>query len=110
MNFIAVSEDIRSAFPRPGQTVLHGGDCPVTCSIAQSMPPLKDGGISMDHPAFWNQDLIPAMSPIELKEISDIKEIKRSLNATIIYLENRERSIFSAVRARQGGESNVQVD
>lgn len=54
----------------------------------------------MEHPSFQNQDLIPAMSTIELKEISDIEEIKRSLNATIGYLENRESSIFAVVRAR----------
>lgn len=57
----------------------------------------------MEHPGFLNQDLIPAMSLAELKEVSDIKEIKRSLYATISYLENRERAIFSTVRARQGG-------
>jgi hypothetical protein len=64
----------------------------------------------MEHPAFQNQDLIPAMTTLELKEISDIKEIKRSLNATIRYLENRESSIFAVVRDRlpkQGGESHV---
>ena len=64
----------------------------------------------MEHPAFQNQDLIPAMTTLELKEVSDIKEIKRSLNATIRYLENRESSIFAVVRARlpkEGGESHV---
>ncbi len=70
--------------------------------------PTREG--SMEHPAFQNQDLIPAMTTHELKEISDIKEIKRSLNATIRYLENRESSIFAVVRDRlpkQGGESHV---
>ena len=64
----------------------------------------------MEHPAFQNQDLIPIMTTLELKEVSDIKEIKRSLNATIRYLENRESSIFAVVRDRlpkQGGESHV---
>jgi len=60
----------------------------------------------MEHPAFQNQDLIPTISTIELKEVSDIREIKRSLNATIEYLENRESAIFSAARTRQGGPVN----
>lgn len=64
----------------------------------------------MEHPAFQNQDLIPIMSTIELKEISDIKEIKRSLSATIRYLSNRENSIFSAVRARLPKEGEPYVD
>ena len=60
-----------------------------------------------EYPAFQNQDLIPIMSTIELKEISDIKEIKRSLCATISYLESRESSIFAAVRARLPKEGPV---
>lgn len=54
----------------------------------------------MEHPAFQNQDLIPVMTTLELKEISDIREIKRSLAATINYLENRESTFFTAVRTR----------
>ena len=63
----------------------------------------------MEHRAFRNQDLIPAMTTLELKEISDIREIKRSLTATIEYLESRESNIFQAVRARApkaAGDSN----
>ncbi len=64
------------------------------------MPPLIGEGKSMEHPAFHNQDLIPIMTTFELKEVSDIMEIKRSLTATIEYLENRESTIFTSVRAR----------
>ncbi len=54
----------------------------------------------MDHPAFRNQDLIPTMTTLELKEVSDIREMKRSLTATIDYLEIREQVIFAMARGR----------
>lgn len=58
---------------------------------------------------FENQDIIHLLTTEELRELSGLKELKRSNIATLRYFEEREGAIFRAVRARQG-ESNVQVD
>jgi hypothetical protein len=66
-----------------------------------------------DYPSndpFENQDIIPYLTTEELRELSNLKELTRSNIATMRYFEEREGAIFSAARARQGGESNVHVD
>lgn len=64
-----------------------------------------------DYPdAFANQDVIKFLTTLECMELSNLKEMRRSLAATIDYLDGRESVIFQAVRVRQGGENNVQVD
>ena len=50
--------------------------------------------------AFENQDLIPHLNVNELRELSNLKEMRRSLLATICYFEERESSIFTEARIR----------
>jgi hypothetical protein len=64
----------------------------------------------MDHPAFKNQDLLNQLSTSEFMQLSNLKEMRRSLAAVVDYLEREENAIFQAARSRQGGEPNVQVD
>ncbi len=67
--------------------------------------------MSKDHPdAFENQDIIHLLTVDELRDLSNLKEMRRSLAAITRYFEEREGAIFQAARSRQGGESNVQVD
>ena len=69
--------------------------------------------MSMDYPdAFANQDIIHLLTVDELRELSNLKELRRSTSAILHYFEEREGAIFSAARARvpEGGESNVQAD
>jgi len=70
------------------------------------MPPSKMGEISMslrDYPnnyPFKNQDVIPYLTTVELRELSNLKELKRSTTAALIYFEEREGAIFSTARTR----------
>jgi site-specific DNA recombinase len=48
----------------------------------------------------------PLSRPIELKEISDVKEIKRSLLAIIAYFEDWEAAIFTTVRTRKAEKND----
>jgi hypothetical protein len=67
----------------------------------------EDKIMSLDHPndAFENQDLIPHLNVNELRELSNLKEMRRSLLATICYFEERESSIFTEVRIRLSRKS-----
>jgi hypothetical protein len=58
---------------------------------------------------FENQNLIPYLTTEELRELSGLKELKRSNIATLRYFEEREGAIFKAVRSRlpKGGENHV---
>jgi len=57
-----------------------------------------------------NQDIINLLTTEELRELSNLKELRISNIAARRYFEEREGAIFSAARARQGGENNVQAD
>lgn len=68
-----------------------------------------------DYPSsdpFENQDIIHLLTVDELRELSNLKELRRSTSAILHYFEEREGAIFSAARTRtsKGGESNVQTD
>jgi len=56
----------------------------------------------MDHPndVFENQDLIPHLNVNELRELSNLKEMRRSLAAVIDYFEERQSVIFAEARIR----------
>ena len=58
---------------------------------------------------FANQDIIKHLTTSECRELSNLKEMKRSTTAVLLYLEEREGVIFSTVRARvpEGGENHV---
>lgn len=58
--------------------------------------------MSTEHPndAFTNQDVIKHLTTSEFRELSNLKEIRRSLAAVVHYLENREGAIFAAARIR----------
>ena len=63
----------------------------------------------MDYPdAFENQDIIHLLTVDELRELSNLKELRRSTSAILHYFEERESSIFSAARIRtsEGGPVN----
>ncbi len=49
---------------------------------------------------FKNQDVIPYLTTEELRELSNLKELKRSNIATLNYFEEREGAIFSTARTR----------
>jgi len=78
----------------------------------------KREGIIMplrDYPSndpFDNQDVIPYLTTEDLRELSNLKELRISNAATLRYFEEREVAIFKAARARlpKGGETNVQAD
>lgn len=56
-----------------------------------------------DYPSndpFKNQDVIPYLTTEELRELSNLKELKRSNIATLRYFEEREGTIFTMARAR----------
>lgn len=61
---------------------------------------------------FENQDVIPFLTTEELRELSNLKELRRSTSAALTYFEEREGAIFKSARARlpKEGENNVQVD
>jgi hypothetical protein len=64
-----------------------------------------------DYPdAFENQDIINLLSTEELRELSNLKEMRRSLTAVIDYMQEREGGIFKAVRARLPKEGENHVD
>jgi hypothetical protein len=63
-----------------------------------------------DYPSsdpFENQDVIPYLNVEELRELSNLKELRVSHIATLRYFEERESSIFSAARARLPKEGPV---
>jgi hypothetical protein len=56
-----------------------------------------------DYPSndpFENQDIINFLTTEELRELSNLKELKQSNIATLKYFEEREGTIFKVVRAR----------
>ena len=57
---------------------------------------------------FANQDVIPFLTTDELRELSNLKELRVSNAATLRYFEEREGAIFKAARARvpKGGQGN----
>jgi len=57
---------------------------------------------------FQNQDVIPYLTTEELRELSNLKELRVSNIATLRYFEEREGAIFKAARARvpKGGQGN----
>lgn len=59
----------------------------------------------MEHP-FHNQHLVDKLTKEQLMELSNIKEMRRSLMAVIYYLEAKEGRIFDEARARQEGEND----
>jgi hypothetical protein len=64
-----------------------------------------------DYPdAFENQDIINLLSTEELRELSNLKEMRRSLTAVIGYMQERESGIFKAVRARLPKQGEPHVD
>jgi hypothetical protein len=50
--------------------------------------------------AFENQDIIHLLTVDELRELSNLKELRRSVTATLNYFNEREGSIFAAARNR----------
>jgi hypothetical protein len=54
----------------------------------------------MEHPAFRNQDIIDELTTSEAMQLSNLKEMRRSLAAVVDYLEREESAIFTAVRTR----------
>jgi hypothetical protein len=65
-----------------------------------------------DYPSsdpFENQDIIHLLTTEELRELSNLKELRVSNIATLRYFEEREGVIFKAARARvtEGGEKHV---
>ena len=57
--------------------------------------------MSMDYPdAFANQDIIHLLTVDELRELSNLKELRRSTSAILHYFEEREGAIFAAARTR----------
>lgn len=58
---------------------------------------------------FQNQDVIPFLTTEELRELSNLKELKLSGIAALRYFEEREGVIFKAARARvpEGGKNHV---
>jgi hypothetical protein len=67
--------------------------------IINGLPPKREGK-TMEHPAFKNQDIIGKLTTQECMELSNLKEMRQSLTATIDYLEKREGIIFSEARTR----------
>lgn len=59
--------------------------------------------------AFENQDIIKFLTTKELQDLSNFKEMRRSLALIIRHFEEKESTIFQAVRARvpKGGENHV---
>jgi hypothetical protein len=64
----------------------------------------------MEHPAFQNQDIIKFLTTEELRILSNLKEMRRSLAAIINHFEQEEGAIFVAVRARLPKEGENHVD
>lgn len=58
---------------------------------------------------FENQDVIPFLTTEELRTLSNLKEMRRSLAAIINHFEQEEGNIFKAARSRvpEGGENHV---
>jgi hypothetical protein len=54
----------------------------------------------MEHPAFKNQDLLDSLTTAELMQLSNFKEMRRSLAAVVDYLEKQEGAIFASARTR----------
>lgn len=60
----------------------------------------------MDHQAFRNQDIVSKLTTAECMQLSNLKEMRRSLMAIIEYMNQEESAIFAEARARQGGPVN----
>lgn len=63
-----------------------------------------------DYPSsdpFENQDIIHLLTTEELRDLSNFKEMRRSLGLIIRHFEEKEGAIFQAARAKQGGENHV---
>jgi len=63
-----------------------------------------------DYPSsdpFENQDVIPYLTVEELRELSNLKELRRSTTAALTYFEEREGAVFKAARARLPKEGPV---
>lgn len=64
----------------------------------------------MDYPdVFVNQDILDSLTIEELRELSNLKELRKSTTAALTYFEEREGAVLSAARARtsEGGENHV---
>ncbi len=59
---------------------------------------------------FENQYIIQFLTTEELRELSNLKELRRSTTAALTYFEEREGAIFSTVRARLPKEGENHVD
>jgi hypothetical protein len=59
---------------------------------------------------FENQDVINLLTVDELRELSNLKELRVSNIATLRYFEEREGAIFKAARARLPKEGEPHVD
>jgi hypothetical protein len=78
---------------------------PVNAIIPNEHLPEKEGDFmpTLDHPndAFHNQDIVHLLTVDELRELSNLKELRRSTTATLSYFQEREKYIFSQARTRQ---------
>jgi hypothetical protein len=71
--------------------------------------PLKKRGknMSQENPndAFANQDILHLLTVNELRELSNLKELMRSVRAVLNYFQERESEVFKTARTRINASS-----
>jgi hypothetical protein len=66
--------------------------------------PLKNKGGVMNYPDFEQRELVNKMTASELMQLANLKEMRRSLEAVVSYMQQEEEAVFKAARER---ENNV---
>lgn len=63
--------------------------------------------MSQENPndAFANQDILHLLTVNELRELSNLKELMRSVRAVLNYFQERESEVFKTARTRINASS-----